>query len=450
MHRVSLSFALGLSAALAGTAPGENLADLPFPIWNVVPPLIDTDDPRSTFEHPADRLPIVVAPFEEHVRAPVPAAAAGDPADAVQLRRDTLVVGMGGKALTFDTATWATPATADTESDALLAPRVAMRLSVNARTRLAAHRADLQAEPGLRIQDSVEDTEYVWLATNRGLYCLTRNQLEFHPAYGAGGPLATDVTAVAIDSKGALWTGSPVGLGVRDVNGTWRAIRGRDGLPVEDITAIEADGKDRLWIGTSHGLIHYRPYESGRQWYYREGPRYLPDNTIRDLSVSADGKTIYTATRAGLGRLDITQTTLLERAETLERQVNKRHRRQGLVADAVVDDPMNPTRWEIPDDDNDGLWTAYHVAAMALAHGTTGDPASKASAKRGMDALYMLHVVSGTPGLVARTVLTLEEAAARGRDKNPQWRLTPDGTQYWKSDTSADEIDGHYLAFYTY
>jgi hypothetical protein len=63
-----------------------------------------------------------------------------------------------------------------------------------------------------------------------------------------------------------------------------------------------------------------------------------------------------------------------------------------------------------------------------------------------MHALYMLQNASGTPGLVARSVVTLEE----GKDKDAQWRLTPDGTMYWKSDTSSDEIDGHYLAFYAY
>jgi hypothetical protein len=63
-----------------------------------------------------------------------------------------------------------------------------------------------------------------------------------------------------------------------------------------------------------------------------------------------------------------------------------------------------------------------------------------------MHALYMLQDASGTPGLVARSVVTLEE----GQQKDAQWRLTPDGKMYWKSDTSSDEIDGHYLAFYTY
>ncbi len=444
------SLALGLVVSIAGGASAENLADLPFPVWNVTPPLISKDDPRTTIEHPENRLPIVVAPFEEHVRKPVPDTIPAEPIDAIALQKGTMSLSVMGKTLTVDTTTWSLPAIADAIPDSLLAPKVAMHLSVDARTRLATHHEALQKQPGLRVVDSAEDSEYVWLATNWGLYCLTRNELIRHPNYGVGGPLATEVTAVAIDSRGALWTGSPMGIGVRDADGTWRAIRGRDGLPVEDITAIKVDSNDRLWIGTRHGLIHYRPYDTGRQWYYREGLRYIPNNVVNDIAIGNDGKSIYTATNLGLGQLDIVTTTLEERANTIEALLNKRHRRLGLVVAADLKDPKDPDSLDLPDNDNDGLWTAYHVVAMSLAYGETSDPAFKASAMEGMHALYMLQNASGIPGLVARSVLPLEEAIARGKDKDEQWRLTPDGTSYWKSDTSSDEIDGHYFAFYAY
>ena len=47
--------------------------------------------------------------------------------------------------------------------------------------------------------------------------------------------------------------------------------------------AHEALADDRLWIGTTDGLIHYRPYEEGRQWFYREGERYLVEESFRFL-----------------------------------------------------------------------------------------------------------------------------------------------------------------------
>ena len=240
-------------------------------------------------------------------------------------------------------------------------------------------------------------------------------------------------------------------MSVREKDGKWRAIRGRDGLPFEDLTAIAIDDSGQLWIGTTRGLIHYRPDAKDRQWFYRAGERYLPNDIINDVAISADGRTIYTATEGGLGRLDLVTTTLLEKAETIERVLNQRHRRMGLVSSCKLDDPHQPDLGgEISDKDNDGLWTSYHVAAMSLAYEVTKDKAAKESARKSMHALYMLQDASGTPGLVARSVHTIADAQRLGKDEDPQWRLTPDGSMYWKSDTSSDEIDGHYLAFYTY
>ena len=41
-----------LSIALLPAAGTEDLSELPFPIWNVVPPLYDTDDPLSMLASP--------------------------------------------------------------------------------------------------------------------------------------------------------------------------------------------------------------------------------------------------------------------------------------------------------------------------------------------------------------------------------------------------------------
>lgn len=281
-----------------------------------------------------------------------------------------------------------------------------------------------------------------WLGTSEGLYSGTSR----HDAYGTGGPLATRITGLATDSKGALWVGTPLGLSRRAADGTWSHIQGQQGLPVEDITTLAIDGNDRIWIGTSQGAVLYQPYAEGRQWFYRAGKRYLPGDHVKSIAVLPEGSPVYFLTDAGPGRLDLVSTTLLERAQTIEKRVNERHRRLGLVADCILDKAENPASHTIEDKDNDGLWTAYHVAAMALCYGATGDPAARESARESMHALYMLQNVSGIPGLVARSVVPPEI----GKTKSEQWRPTPDGALYWKSDTSSDEIDGHYLAFYTY
>ena len=270
-----------------------------------------------------------------------------------------------------------------------------------------------------------------------------------HERYGIDGPLTSHIRAVAADSKGRLWVGTPLGLSLRSRDGQWSHIRGRDGLPVEDVTALAIDSRDWVWIGTTRGAIQYRPDAEGRKWFYRAGERYLTHDHV--LRINIAGKRVWFTTTTGPGNvymsaIDEVTTTLLEKAQSIENRINERHRRFGLVAGCVLDNPHGPASTMIADNDNDGLWTGYHVAAMSLAYGATGDAAAKASAIESMHALYLLQNVSGTPGLVARSVVPVEE----GVKKDKQWRPAPDGKFYWKSDTSSDEIDGHYLAFYTY
>ena len=287
-----------------------------------------------------------------------------------------------------------------------------------------------------------------YFGTDHGLFFRSSpgTAVSRHEHYGVGGPLATRITALAQDSRGVVWVGTPLGLSLRGADGKWRHIRGREGLPIEDVTALAIDRQDNVWVGTSKGAALYRPYGTGRRWFYREGPRYLPGDHVRAIALAPEDMPAYFLTDHGVGRIDAVSTTLERKARTIEQLVNERHRRLGLVADCVLNDARKPTSHTIGDNDNDGLWTAYHVTAMALCYGATKEAAAKASAREGMHALYMLENVSGTPGLVARSVLPVEIGKTKGR----QWRPAPDGKLYWKSDTSSDEIDGHYMAFYAY
>jgi len=384
-----------LSGISTGT-PGEGAwLTEDIKLMNVTPPLEPSGKPRA--------LPIIVEPFIEHVRGNVANVSAEG---AVSIHVD-------------DTG----------------------KLAVSKESKPA-------LSDGTPINASARQGGITWYATDKGLYRkdTTAPSPSRHESYGVDGPLATRVTALAVDSKGTLWLGTPLGLSARRDDGSWTHIRGKEGLPCEDVAALAIDDKDNLWIGTSHGAVLYRPYEQRRKWFYRAGKRYLPGDNVKAVAISPTGSPVYFLTDGGLGRIDAVTTTLIEKARIIERRVNERHRRLGLVADCQFDNAENPTSHTIGDNDNDGLWTAYHVTAMSLCYGATKDEAAKRSAQEGMHALYMLQNASGTPGLVARSVVTAE----LGKTKNEQWRPTPDGKMYWKSDTSSDEIDGHYLAFYTY
>ncbi len=288
----------------------------------------------------------------------------------------------------------------------------------------------------------------VWVGTTKGLYFTDgeSGQIIRHEAYGKGGPAADHITALAADSKGVLWVGTPVGLSKRDTEGIWTTIRGRDGLPVEEITSMAMGNSDNLWIGTTHGAVLFKPYATGRQCYYRAGKRYLVNDYIEEVVLGHRGMPAYFKTEDGISMLVAVDRTLAQKADIIEARLNKWHRRLGLVGACIFDDAENPTSHTIPDSDNDGLWTAYHVVAMSLAYAVTGKERYKNSAREGMHALIMLQNASGIPGLVARSVLPIEFKDK----KNDQWRVTPDGTRIWKSDTSSDEIDGHFFAFFAY
>jgi len=309
--------------------------------------------------------------------------------------------------------------------------------------------ADIRFDPEISIEKvtSVVDRQGVkWIGTRDGLYVLQPKSKRAvrYESYGVNGPLATEITDLAVDSRGAMWIGTPIGLSLLKTDGTWTALCGRDGLPVEHITALAIDRDDNIWIGTPEGAILYRPYHEGRKCFYRAGKRYLINDHVLDVALAPEGMPVYFKTEAGLSRIDAVRRTLKEKADIIEKRLNERHRRLGLVAACVLNDAENPTSYKIYDNDNDGLWTAYHVVAMSLAYGATGNVEYLKSARKGMHALVMLQNASGIPGLVARSVVPISEK------KSAQWRPTPDGKMLWKSDTSSDEIDGHFFAFYAY
>lgn len=323
--------------------------------------------------------------------------------------------------------------------------KVSAVFSSNAKKLVKSNYSKLLDTPITTIQKRNKE---VWIGTNIGLYIynIDSKKIIKHESYGINGPLSTKISAISMDSKGTLWIGTPIGLTSLNKDGVWTSLRGSEGLPVEKITALAIDKNDEIWIGTTQGAILYTPYEDGRQWYYRAGKRYLINDVISDIALAETGKPVYFKTAEGISKIDAIERTLAQKAEIIENRIDTWHRRMGLVAACVLDDAENPTSHHISDNDNDGLWTSYHVVAMSLAYATTGEVRYLNSAKKGMHAMIMLQNASGIPGLVARSVVPVSE-----RDqKNEQWRLTPDGTLLWKSDTSNDEIDGHFFAFYVY
>jgi hypothetical protein len=166
--------------------------------------------------------------------------------------------------------------------------------------------------------------------------------------------------------------------------------------------------------------------------------------------------------------------TLAEKAEFYEGEIERYIKRTpfGYVAEAPLKTPGDKTTASPQDSDNDGLWTSMYGAGEAFAYGATHDAKALERAKKAFEALRFLQKVTqgGTPvpdkGFVARTIRPIEwpnpnsttepnveEELKHDRlfkEPRPRWPKSADGKWYWKSDTSSDELDGHYFFYPLY
>jgi len=274
---------------------------------------------------------------------------------------------------------------------------------------------------------------------------------------------------VAFDEKNRLWFGSPQGAGFLQ-EGQWTLLTGDEGLPYDDFTTLAPGEKGVVWFGTALGAIRC----GGSNWSYRQGPRWLAHDRVGCIAVTSKGHA-WIGTQAGLTLIERRETTLAETASFYESEIDRYHRRTpfGYVDHVRLERPGDKSSSIRSDSDNDGLWTSMYGAGECFAYGALGDQDSKRKAKAAFEALNFLRVVTqggshpAPPGFVARTVLptsgqdpnegTLEKDQAKKEQSDslwkviqPRWPVSEDGEWYWKTDTSSDELDGHFFFYGLY
>ena len=308
------------------------------------------------------------------------------------------------------------------------------------------------------------------LAGSSGLFELSDSQWRPVLAHDSSQRLWTtrNVLGVAFDSAGRLWFATKAGVGCRSADG-WRFYEGKDGLPWNDFTGLGAGPGGEIWFATHLGAIRF----DGKDWHYRQGKRWLPNDNLSQVLVDARGNAWF-ATASGVGSIRREPLTLARKAEAYEQEIERYIKRTpfGFVAEASLKTPADKSSAAPQDSDNDGLWTAMYGAGEAFAFGATRDPQAKQRAKQAFEALRFLQKVtqgcahSPPRGYVARTLRPVEwpdpnigriehDRAQKSTDRlwkvyEPRWPKSADGQWFWKSDTSSDELDGHFFFYPLY
>jgi hypothetical protein len=308
------------------------------------------------------------------------------------------------------------------------------------------------------------------LATTGGLFRRAKTALEPVLALDPGGRVwgGENVGGVTFDPAGRLWVGTKAGVACRS-GGRWTFYEGKDGVPWSDFTGI-ASGRDGvIRFGTHLGLVAF----DGTNWSYRQGKRWLRDDDVQQVAVSGSGETWIVST-SGLTRIDHKPMTLAAKAELYETEIEKYIKRTplGYVAEGPLRKAGDRATSQPQDSDNDGLWTAMYGAGECFAYAATKDPKALQRARQAFEALRFLQKVTQgcehapPKGYVARTIRPIDwpdpnagrlqgDIEAKKQDRlwkvyEPRWPKSADGKWFWKSDTSSDELDGHFFFYPLY
>jgi len=216
-------------------------------------------------------------------------------------------------------------------------------------------------------------------------------------------------------------------------------------LPVEPVRCVAANtAETELWAATENGLI-FLDLENRRKLYFA-GRRWLPDNDVFSVGVTPQGDALA-RTDKGDSLIARRMMTLEQKALYLERIAQERHNREGMITDSPLRIPGDVSTFYLNDDDNDGQWTEMYLAAEAFRYAVTGDPDALRNARQSFLAMKRLLTVSPVKGYVARSVLPAEKCPGSDAER---WRMLDSGDFCWKSDTSKDELVGHYFGLPIY
>lgn len=227
--------------------------------------------------------------------------------------------------------------------------------------------------------------------------------------------------------------------------GTWLPMDTALPIPIAAPNTLAVGSDGTVWIGNGEGAARLW----NGKWRYFANERWMLDNKIHALVSDGEGGG-WIATDTGLTHIESQPMTMKKKAQHFQEITETRHDRHGLITSINLVRKGDLTSIIKNADDNDGLWTSLYVAAECFRYAVTREQEARDKAHRSMFAMLDLVKVTGIPGFPARSLIYPDEHVNQS-DPGPNWYPSPTmpGVMY-KNDTSSDEIDGHFLAWYTY
>ncbi|MBK6282575.1 MAG: hypothetical protein IPF54_07825 [Draconibacterium sp.] len=191
---------------------------------------------------------------------------------------------------------------------------------------------------------------------------------------------------------------------------------------------------------------------------------------MNDVAFDKDGNA-WIATANGVSEIKRNTMTLAEKQDYFYDQLMKKHIREPWICGVLrLETPGDTSTWRNSDDDNDGEYTGGYLAMESFRYAVTKDEDALIKARKAFGFLSYLYEVTGTDGLFARTIVpadwkqvndanrtytehqVADELVADPRYKpvEKRWHLSADKKWLWKGDTSSDEMDGHYMSYFSF
>lgn len=212
----------------------------------------------------------------------------------------------------------------------------------------------------------------------------------------------------------------------------------RKKLPATNITVVRViDGQ--AWFGSTKGAFRMR--NDGKFDYYAS-ERWVPSDNIIDIA-KGEHENILLLSDKGLGEIHFQSMSLYDKAVLFDKQVRKRHIRNGFNATLSRMTNGDPDTGVLEDSDNDGLWTSMYLGAEVFRYAVTRSPEALKNCRESFDAMERLYTVTQVKGFPARSY---ERSGYATADKEA-WRKAGDPGWDWKSTTSSDEAIGHIFVF---